>query len=144
MAILGDRTDAEDVVQDIFVSLVRSRQQLDKIENLTAYLFVALRHAAARYAERRQKNIRILDCIEKSSNQRGGGSDPITQIEIREELQSALAQLPIEQREVVSYRLAGELTFAEIGQALEISTQTAASRYRYALEKLRLLLKEER
>jgi RNA polymerase sigma-70 factor (ECF subfamily) len=53
-----------------------------------------------------------------------------------------LEKLPPEQREVVSYRLAGELTFAQIGQALEISTQTAASRYRYALEKLRLLLKE--
>ena len=143
VAILGRPEDAEDAVQDVFVTMVRSRRQLGKVEDLTAYLFASLRHAAARCAERRQKDNRILDGLGKSSLPRGGGLDSILQEERREGLQMALAQLPPEQREVVSYRLAGELTFAQIGQALEISTQTAASRYRYALEKLRLRLKEE-
>jgi RNA polymerase sigma-70 factor (ECF subfamily) len=35
------------------------------------------------------------------------------------------------------------LTFVEIGAALDISPNTAASRYRYALEKLRVALQEE-
>ena len=48
-----------------------------------------------------------------------------------------VARLPQEQREVVALKIDGGLTFAEIGEALSISANTAASRYRYALEKLR-------
>ena len=57
-AMLGGREDAEDAVQDVFVTMVRSRRQLGKVEDLTAYLFASLRHAAARVAERRQKDCR--------------------------------------------------------------------------------------
>jgi RNA polymerase sigma-70 factor (ECF subfamily) len=53
------------------------------------------------------------------------------------ELQSALGQLPEEQREVVVLHIWGQLNFEEVGAALEISPNTAASRYRYGLSKLR-------
>jgi RNA polymerase sigma-70 factor (ECF subfamily) len=52
-------------------------------------------------------------------------------------LERALDRLPVEQREVVALKLEGRLTFEEIGAALAISPNTAASRYRYALERLR-------
>jgi len=50
-----------------------------------------------------------------------------------------LDRLPQEQREVVSLHLHGELTFSEIADALHIPVNTAKSRYRYAVEKLREL-----
>ena len=43
-------------------------------------------------------------------------------------------------REVIALKIEGELTFAQIAEALDISINTAASRYRYALEKLRVVL----
>jgi RNA polymerase sigma-70 factor (ECF subfamily) len=52
-------------------------------------------------------------------------------------LQSALAELPVEQREVIMLRVWGRMTFEEAAAVLDISPNTAASRYRYALEKLR-------
>jgi RNA polymerase sigma-70 factor (ECF subfamily) len=125
----------------VFVALVRSRRRLPAIDDLTAYLFTALRHAAGRCIARRQKDARLMDCPERISED-ANHCDAIIRNEFHEGLQLALRQLPSEQREVVSFRLAGELTFAQIAQSLEISTQTAASRYRYALEKLRSLLKE--
>ena len=115
--------------------------RLPAIDDLTAYLFTALRHTAGRCLARRQKNARLMDCLEKFSSS-GGYIDAITLNEFHEGLQLALEQLPPEQREVVAFRLAGELTFAQIAQSLDVSTQTAASRYQYALEKLRSLLKE--
>jgi RNA polymerase sigma-70 factor (ECF subfamily) len=139
--MLGRREDAEDAVQEVLVGMVRSRRRLTAIGDLAAYLFTALRHAAARCVARREKDARLMDCLETSSKC-GVHFDAIARNESREELQRALEQLPPEQREIVSFRLAGELTFAQIGQSLGISTQTAASRYRYALEKLRSLLKE--
>ena len=59
-----------------------------------------------------------------------------------ERLTQALTMLPPEQREVLSLKIAGELTFAQIGEVLSVSQNTAASRYRYALEKLHAVLKE--
>jgi RNA polymerase sigma-70 factor (ECF subfamily) len=52
-------------------------------------------------------------------------------------MQQALAQLPPEQREVVVLKIWGELTFDQIARTLDISPNTAASRYRYALGALR-------
>jgi RNA polymerase sigma-70 factor (ECF subfamily) len=54
-----------------------------------------------------------------------------------EELAVALGELPEEQRAVVHLKLWEGLTFEEIAEALEISANTAASRYRYGLDKLR-------
>jgi RNA polymerase sigma-70 factor (ECF subfamily) len=143
VGILGRREDAEDAVQEVLMALVRSRRRLAEIEDLTAYLFTALRHAAARGAARDQWSSRLRDSIGKTSLRSDSCLDHASRSESRDRLQQALEKLPPEQHEVVAYRLAGELTFAQIGQVLEISTQTAASRYRYALEKLRLLLKED-
>ena len=57
-------------------------------------------------------------------------------------LQDALNCLPAEQREVVTLKIWGGLTFAEIGEMLGIPANTAASRYRYALEELRKLTRQ--
>ncbi|MBU6410606.1 MAG: sigma-70 family RNA polymerase sigma factor, partial [Verrucomicrobia bacterium] len=55
----------------------------------------------------------------------------------RAELAAALSELPQEQRAVLHLKLWDGLTFEEIAAALEISANTAASRYRYGLDKLR-------
>ena len=55
----------------------------------------------------------------------------------------ALRQLPAEQGEVIVMKLWGGLQFDQIGATLGININTAASRYRYGLEKLRVLLGEE-
>jgi len=55
-------------------------------------------------------------------------------------VQSALAQLPAEQRDVVVLKTWGRLTFAEIAAAQDIPANTAASRYRYGLAALRGLM----
>ena len=55
-------------------------------------------------------------------------------------LQQAVRSLPDEQREVVALKIDGELTFAQIAQIVGVSVSTAASRYQYALRKLRASL----
>src|SRR5687768_4580718 len=57
--LLGSREEAEDTIQDVFVGLVRARPLLAGVVNLRAYLFAALRHAAAERAARRQRERRI-------------------------------------------------------------------------------------
>ena len=64
-------------------------------------------------------------------------SDVAISHEIGAKLDAALAELPDEQREVIVLRLQGDLPFREIARLNEISINTALSRYRYGLEKLR-------
>ena len=56
---------------------------------------------------------------------------------MRQALDEAISKLPAEQRLVVQFKLWDELTFDEIAGVLSISPNTAASRYRYGLDKLR-------
>ncbi len=58
-------------------------------------------------------------------------------------LQVALSKIPEKFREVITLKIWGDLTFDEIGKALEISPNTAASRYRYGMEGLRKSLEGE-
>ena len=58
-------------------------------------------------------------------------------------LQEIIAELPGEQQGVLTMKIWGELTFKEIAEALGIPANTAASRYRYALEALRKALEEK-
>jgi RNA polymerase sigma-70 factor (ECF subfamily) len=53
---------------------------------------------------------------------------------------SAVAALPPTQREVIALKIDGGLTFAEIASVLGTSINTVASRYRYALEKIRTMI----
>jgi RNA polymerase sigma factor (sigma-70 family) len=57
-----------------------------------------------------------------------------------ETLSQALGQLPFEQREILLLHLHGQMTFRAIARARQISTNTAKSRYRYGIDKLRSIL----
>lgn len=63
--------------------------------------------------------------------------------EQRVAIEDALRTLPDPQRQVLVMRIWGELTFAQVADALDISPNTAASRYRYALENVRRQWREE-
>jgi RNA polymerase sigma-70 factor, ECF subfamily len=131
--MLHAETDAEDAVQDVFVQLVRRRDKLARVRELDAYVFAMLRHAVVRQMERRgaeQRHLRQLPPPGPDRPKPDAAGD----------LESALKSLPLDQREVIALKIDGGLTFAQIGEVLSVSPNTAASRYRYALEKLRRIL----
>ena len=66
-------------------------------------------------------------------------ADPDTE-QFRDQLSGAMASLPDEQRTVVQLKLWGEMTFEQISEVQNISVNTAGSRYRYGIEKLRQTL----
>ena len=61
----------------------------------------------------------------------------IEQDERQKSILKAVDRLPSEQKEVLTLKIWGELTFDEIGRTLDLSLNTVASRYRYALQKLK-------
>ena len=129
VALLGCRADAEDAVQEVFVGLAQAGASLAAVENLRAYLFTALRHAAAKTAARRRADRRRPFPDALAAPEHPAPTD--------ERLERALAALPADRREVIALKIDGGLTFREIGEVLGLSPNTAASRYRYALAELR-------
>jgi len=134
VAIVGSREEAEDAVQDVFVALVRAGERLRTVRNLKAYLFASLRRAAVR--RMRVQRPQPLDAAAVSPSP---PAEPVSAGAVR--LERALASLPPAQRQVIALHVDGGLTFAECAEALGASAGTAASRYRYAIEKLRDALK---
>jgi RNA polymerase sigma-70 factor (ECF subfamily) len=131
--MLHSSSDAEDAVQDVFVELVRHRDRLAQVRDLDAYLFAMLRNAVLRRIERQRTEQQRVRQIRPTSVK--------TQADYSaDELASALDSLPPEQREVIALKVDGGLTFAQIAAILDVNPNTAASRYRYALEKLRQVL----
>lgn len=133
------RTDAaEDAVQDLFVALVRSRSALRAVESLPAFLFSSLYRRLHRIPS--GPRISPASEFEHTTDPRPGPLMLASDREDRQRLSAAVQLLPKLQQDVITLKVDGELTFAEIGAVLGISPNTAASRYRYALDKLRELL----
>lgn len=65
----------------------------------------------------------------------------VEQRELEQLIEGAMKQIPEIYREVVTLKIWGELTFAEIGETLGIPQNTAASRYRYGVTELRKITK---
>ena len=135
MTILAQRQDAEDAVQDVFAAMVRSRDKLADVADLKAYVFASLRRSAARIGARRGRGRAFLAEAAAAAAEQVRRSGPAGTGDDR--LDRAVRRLPGKQREVIAMKIDAELTFAEIGRALGVSPNTAASRFRYALEKLR-------
>ena len=132
--LLGSPADAEDVVQEVFLNLVRRRG--GSIVDVRAYLRTAARHQACSLLRQRRRD----EAGQPHLAERLSGSDDPAAAADRHAVQQALLALPAEQRQVVVLRIYEQLTFEEIGRAVKASLNTVASRYRYALKKLRQAL----
>lgn len=144
IALLNDRSAAEDVVHDVFVSFVERLDGFRLTGSLKGFLLTCVANGARNLNKARQRRVRSGNDPIGEPNRVWG--DPVNALECNEQLQrlsDALAELPFEQREVVMLRLHGAMTFGAIAQAHAISANTAKSRYRYGLEKLRSLVNGE-
>jgi RNA polymerase sigma-70 factor (ECF subfamily) len=130
-SLLASRAKAEDVLHQVFCNLMKSRTPMPG--NSRAYLFQAVRNAI--------RNVRRSMDREVGLDERDAWFlSPSGAIEDSLALQTALRQIPAEQREAIVMHVWGDLTFEEIAHVLGISANTAATRYRYGLSKLRGLL----
>lgn len=143
LAILADRPLAEDAVQQAFVKLAR-RLGEGPILCPEGYLLIAVRNEAYRLAKSQARQRHDYREGDKPKQADDLWLEPLPGVlleeELRRQVQQAMERLPPEQREVVYLKIWENLTFQQVAQRLEISINTAASRYRYATDKLERLL----
>lgn len=129
--------DTHDLVQEVFCRLARQPRITASARDERAFL-IGMAHnafvdAARRGASRRRRHESLA---RGTTGLFASASDP-DDATFRQEIEAALAELPPEQRAVVHLRLWEQLTFDEIAEIMHIPLHTAASRYRYGLNKIR-------
>jgi RNA polymerase sigma-70 factor (ECF subfamily) len=141
-ALLKDVNAAEDVVHDIFCKFIESREKFKLSGNLKSFLSTCVVNLARdRLRARKLHDCDLDEAATKALDTNEPQHDAIFGEQARD-LNRAIAQLAYEQREVIMLHLRGGMKFREIARMQGIPINTAKSRYRYGLEKLRELLSD--
>ena len=142
-ALLNDVNTAEDIVHDFFVSFAQSAERLKLDGSLKAYLATCVANRARDKLRTRQRQPATLDEASSICSDASGPELSAVYSEELQQLGSAIAQLPYEQREVIILHLRAGMMFRQIAKSQNVSVNTVQSRYRYGLDKLRSLLNDE-
>lgn len=134
--VTRDESDTRDLMQEVFVKLARQPALPVNLDNERAFLIRLSHNAAIDLARRRGARAKYQGAFAEDQPIFSQSGDP-DEAAFRQELDRALADLPAEQRTVVHLKLWEQMTFEQIAEALSISPNTAASRYRYGLDKMR-------
>lgn len=144
IALLNDTSSAEDVVHDVFVRFVEDLHSFRLTGSLKGYLLTCVANCARN--RNRAASVRAGIATNPLEPSNCGSDDPSVVVVCNEQLQqlsAAMAQLPYEQREAVMLHTHGAMGFDIIAKSQGISVNTAKSRYRYGLDRLRLILNHE-
>ena len=132
-----NEADTRDILQELFIKIARQPELLAGLREERAFLIRLARNAAIDLIRRSGSRERTkVNFAAEIISPFAPTRDPDEAV-FGQQLSAALAELPEEQRAVVHLKLWSDLTFEEIADALEIPANTAASRYRYGLDKLR-------
>jgi len=143
-ALLNDRSGVEDVLHDVFVDFAQTSGRFRLQGSLKGYLAICVANRARDVNRTRQRRGTLsLEEMDVPPAGAAGPEDEVMSRELIAKVDRAMAQLPDEQREILVLHLQGKLPFREIARRREISINTALSRYRYGLGKLRSLLNGE-
>lgn len=132
-AITRNQHDAEDAVQAALVQVTRQLSRFCQLEHPWPYLLRTVRNEALVLLRSRRRWALVTNLSDLLTRR------SVDEIELEDSYRavwSALRGLPTNQAEVVVLKIWEEMTYAQIGDILEISPATAASRYRYAMQKL--------
>ncbi len=137
VTITRNQHDAEDVVQSVLARVATVPRLLSQADEPWHYLLRMVRNEALLTLRRRKRCLALVGLTDLLTRV------PVDQAEQEESFRAiwlALRRLPVRQSEVVVLKVWESLTFAQIGEVLDICPATATSRYRYALQKLSVML----
>ena len=142
--LLDDPSAAEDVVQDAFVSFIKTARKFQLTGSIRGFLTTCVANRARDYIRRDKR--RPAMPLDDAAPPVDDSAVPVRLVERTEQLikaQKALTELPYEQREAIVMRLHAGMRFRRIAHMQNVSTKTAQSRYKYGLDKLRSKLNGE-
>jgi RNA polymerase sigma-70 factor (ECF subfamily) len=141
--LLDDKSAVEDVVQDVFVSLLQVVDKFELRSSLAGYLKTCVANRSRDYVRRSKLQATAISEAEQVQPGDNGPVHLVIKGEQLRKLGSAMSRIPYEQREAIVLRLNGQMKFRTIAELQNVSIKTAHSRYRAGIEELRLILNSE-
>ncbi len=144
IALLNNINTAKDVVEEVFTAFAQSAATIRVNGSLKSFLSICVANRI-RNTKRDSKRHEASD-IDESQGIVCQNRRPEQWVMLNEEMEllsKALAQIPYEQREVLTLYMQGDMTFSHIATIQKTSVNTVQGRYRYGLNKLRSLLNGE-
>jgi RNA polymerase sigma-70 factor (ECF subfamily) len=140
--LLGNREDAQDVAQEVFLRCWRTQDRLAEVQNLKAWIFRvglnAARDVQRSAWRRRVKTLHGAEIMPKVDD--APPSQALEEQEVLQQLRAALMHLRPEEKEVFLLRQNGELTYEQIAELRDRPVGTVKTQMRSALQKLRAVL----
>ena len=141
--LIKDRTDAEDLLQNIFVNLW-NKAQLGEIQQLHTWLYGAARKSALFYYRTQSNQKKLIASILDFIQEEGFSLSDLQQgKELQQIIDQEIAQLPAKMKEVFLLSRQEQLSYKEIAERLKISDQTVKKQVSNALNILRNSLKKQ-
>jgi len=138
---LGDGADAEDAVQEVFISVWRNKNSIEIKETLSPYLFTALRYCIIKRVYRKaKKGLQIPLSVEELSVAGNSSEDIFQYKELQNFIGKEVAGLPERMQEIYRLSRIENLSPGEIAERLCISEQTVKNTLSTTLKKLRIKL----
>lgn len=140
---LRDRSAAEDVTAEVFASALAAFERTDPGDGAGMWLFRIARNAVVDEHRRRSRRVRLVSLLGRRHEVR---ADPVDTVALRDEASragEAIARLRPRDRELVGLRVAGQLSYAEIGELVGISETAAKVATHRALVDVRRALRGE-
>ena len=141
--ILQNNSDAEELTQDVFISLWQKDNYQPDRGSLKTFLGLLVRHRALDRLRKRNSTSDFLERWEKNIYQSSSSSLPLEEAELieqKEQLQGALSQIPPQQREILMLNYFEGLSRAQIAEKLNLPVGTVKSRVRLAFVQLKRIL----
>jgi len=139
---LREKTNAADVIQDVFLSLWNRRHELKIEGSLTNYLHTAVRYKAIHHIE---KNITRRDYLAVLADVSVNWLPPNAEVDLQlEELQKALStvvtRMPPKMQQVYILSRQQQLSHKEIAEQLSVSVETVKKHIQHALQLIKAAL----
>ena len=136
-----NQDDTREVLQELFTRLARQPDLLSGARDVRAFLLRLAHNAAIDQLRRRGTRGKYHQQFGAEKLALFAPDEDPDEAAFRQALAAALGELPEDQRAVVHLKLWEDLTFEQIAETLRVPANTAASRYRYGLDKLRARLR---
>jgi RNA polymerase sigma factor (sigma-70 family) len=139
-ALSNDRAAAEDALHDVFVSFAQYAEKLQLRTSLKSYLSSCIANRVRNMNRTKSQRTMLLNHAGIIGSDCDGPERLAISTEQSERIEKAMVELPYQQREVIILHLQSGMRFKAIAQSQGVSINTIQSRYRYGLDKLRMLL----
>jgi RNA polymerase sigma-70 factor (ECF subfamily) len=140
-SIISSHEDAKEIVQDVFISMWKNKDTIDKSRNLEAYLTRAVKNRCINYFKLKKKRTVDVDSLIDVKGHHINVTEQMELAEMRLWIYKAIDDLPPKCREIFLMSRDKQLSYKEIALELNISRKTVENQISIALKKLRIVMK---